>query len=97
MNSLFVFLREQLLGLWQQVREQRPETGYLPLLRPVAPYDAPEVFSPLSALGVLLALVVTSGIALGALGILLAALLALYFLMTEVLGITVELRQPFRP
>jgi hypothetical protein len=96
MNTLFVFLRDQMLTFWKQLREQRPETGYLPLLRPVAPYDSPDVFSPLSAIGVLLALIVTSGIALGAMAILLAALLALYFLMTEVLGITVELR-PLRP
>ncbi len=95
MNSLFLFLRDQASSFWKQLGEQRPETGFLPLLRPVAPYDGPAMFSPLSAIGIVLALAVSSGVALGALAILLLSLLALYFLMTEVLGISIELRPPF--
>jgi hypothetical protein len=92
MNSLFTMLREQLYGLWQQVRERGDAQGYLPLLRPVAPYAGPEAVSPITMLAVLLGIVVISGVAFAALGVLLLALLALYFLFTEVLGLTIEVK-----
>lgn len=89
MNSLFTMLRERIYGLWQEVRE-RSGGSYLPLLRPVAPYAGPEALSPLTMLGVMLGIAVSSGVALAALGVLLLALLVLYFLFTEVLGLTIE-------
>ncbi|HSD10616.1 MAG TPA: hypothetical protein VLF14_06515 [Candidatus Binatia bacterium] len=89
MNSLFTMLREQLYGLWQGLRE-RGDDGYLPLLRPVGPYAGPEALSPVTMLGVMLGIVLSSGVALAALGVLLLALLVLYFLFTEVLGLTLE-------
>jgi len=52
----------------------------------------PRALSPFSALGVFLALVVTSGVALGAFAVLLVASLVLYFLLSEVLGLDIELR-----
>jgi hypothetical protein len=92
MSSLFTILREQLYGLWQQVRERGAEQGYLPLLRPVAPYAGPEALSPVTMLGVMLGIVVSCGVALAAFGVLLLALLVLYFLFTEVLGLTIEVK-----
>jgi hypothetical protein len=90
MSSLFTILREQLYGLWQQVREQGDAQGYLPLLRPVAPYGGPKALSPITMLAVMLGIVGSSGVAFAALGVLLLALLVLYFLFTEVLGLTIE-------
>jgi hypothetical protein len=95
MSSLFTLLRDQLYDVWRQVRAQSDDESVLPLLRPVAPYTGPRALSPLTMLGTLLALVVTTGIALGAFGVLLLASLVLYFLFTEVLGLTIEVRQPF--
>ena len=92
MNSLLTFLTGKVAELWKQIREESSETGFLPLLRPVAPYNPPELLSPLAMLGVLLGLVVTSGLAVASLGVLLLALLGLYVLLTEVLGITIEIR-----
>lgn len=92
MKSLFTLLADQIAELWKQVQEESTEMGFLPLLRPVAPYDPPALLSPLAMLGVLLGLVVTSGLAIASLGMLLLALLGLYLLLTEVLGITIELR-----
>ena len=91
MNSLFAMLREQLYGLWQQVRA-RGDERYLPWLRPVAPYAGPEALSPATMVGVMLGIVLSSGVALAALGVLLLALLVLYFLFTEVLGLTIEVK-----
>jgi hypothetical protein len=92
MNSLFTMLREQLHGLWQQVREQGDEQGYLPLLRPVARYAGPDALSPITMFAVMLGIVASSGVALAALGVFLLALLVLYFLFTEVLGLTIEVK-----
>jgi len=94
MNSLFALLKDQFLEIWKQVRAEGADSGYLPLLRPVAPYAGPPLLSPLTVLGVLLGLIVTSGVAVAALGVLLFALLALYLLLSEVLGITIEVK-PF--
>jgi hypothetical protein len=89
MNSLFTMLRGQLTGLWQEVRK-RGDESYLRLLRPVAPYAGPEALSPVTMVGVMLGIVLSSGVALAALGVLLLALLVLYFLFTEILGLTIE-------
>jgi hypothetical protein len=95
MSSLFTLLRDQVYDVWRQIRAQTDDESVLPLLRPVAPYAGPQALSPIAMLGVLLALVVTSGFALAAFGVLLLASLVLYFLFTEVLGLTIEVRQPF--
>ena len=95
MSSLFTRLRDGAYDLWRQIRAQAGDANVLPLLRPVAPYAGPRALSPVAMLGTLLALAVTSAIALGAFGVLLLASLVLYFLFTEVLGLTIEVRQPF--
>jgi hypothetical protein len=87
-------LRDQVYEIWRQIRERGSEIGYLPMLRPIAPYSGPDALSPVTMLGVLLALVVTSGVAFAALGVLMVTSLVLFFLFTEVLGLTIEVRQP---
>jgi hypothetical protein len=94
MNSLFSILTDPLYALWRRIREDADPERYLPLLRPVAPYAGPRALSPIAMIGVLLALVITSGVAIAALGVLFVASLVLYFLFTEVLGLTIELRPP---
>jgi hypothetical protein len=95
MSSLFSILSDQMSAFWAQLRSEAATEGLLPLIRPVPPYDAPGIFSPLSTLATLLGLVVLSGLALGAFGLLFAASLGIYLILTEVLGITIEVR-PFR-
>ena len=94
MTSLFTLLRDRVYDVWRQIREQTGEESMLPLLRPVAPYAGPQPMSTFTMLGTLLALAITSGIALAAFGVLLLASLVLYFLFTEVLGLTIEVRPP---
>jgi len=86
---LYTVLTDRLGWLWRRVRQ---EADVLPLLRPVTPYAGPELLSPLAAIGVLIALAATTGIALASLGVLLLSLLVLHFLVSEVLGITVEIK-----
>ena len=92
MISWFGLLRDQAQDLWKRFWEEGEVARLLPMLRPIGPFGGPRALSPFSALGVLLALVVTSGVALGAFAVLLVASLVLYFLLSEVLGLEIELR-----
>jgi len=68
--------------------------GLLSLLRPVAPFNRPSFLAPAVTVGALITFLMLSGVAVTALGALLTALLALYLLLVEVFGVTVELH-PF--
>jgi len=81
--------------LWQVVdvvgKEVRGE-GMLALLRPVAPFNRPQFLAPAITIGALLSFLVLSGIAVASLGALLTALLALYLMLVQVFGVSVEVR-----
>src|SRR5262249_12260463 len=77
-------------AFWGEVKEN----GLLPLLEPVAPFNRPQFLSPAVAIGGLLGIVLLSGLAVTAFGSLLLTLLALYIILVEVFGFTVEV-QPF--
>jgi hypothetical protein len=81
--------------LWQVVdvvgKEVRGE-GMLALLRPVAPFNQPQFLAPAITIGALLGFLLLSGIAVASLGALLTALLALYLMLVQVFGVSVELR-----
>ena len=71
-------------------REARGQ-GLLGLLRPVAPFNRPNFLAPAITVGALLGFLILSGVAVASLGALLTALLALYLLLVDVFGVTVEL------
>ena len=71
-------------------KEMRGE-GVLALLRPVAPFNRPNFLAPAITIGALISFLILSGVAVTALGALLTALLALYILLVEVFGVTIEL------
>lgn len=56
--------------------------------------DASAWLTPLVAVGSVLSLAVLTGVAVGALATLLVLLLALYYLLTEVFGVAVEVTVP---
>ena len=90
-ESWFEDVRTQLRSVvetfWGEVREH----GVLPLLEPVPPFNKPGFLSPAVAVGGLLAIMLLSGMAVTAFGSLLLTLLALYILLVEVFGFSVEL------
>lgn len=53
--------------------------------------EAPVLLGPLIAVGAVLSLALLTGLAAGSLAILIVALMALYVLLTEVFGISIEL------
>lgn len=81
----------QLWGMADAVVDEVRTNGLMPLLAPVSPFDRPALLAPAVALGGLLSLALLSGTALAALGGLLLSLLALYVLLVDVFGISIEL------
>ena len=84
----------QVWGLFGAFGAEARQQGFLTLLRPVAPFNRPSFLAPAVTIGALLTFLMLSGVAVTALGALLTALLALYILLVQVFGVTVELH-PF--
>jgi hypothetical protein len=94
MASWIEEIGNQVWGLLGAVGAEARETGLLALLRPVAPFNRPGFLAPAVTIGALLTFLMLSGVAVTALGALLTALLALYILLVQVFGVTIELH-PF--
>lgn len=90
MASWIEEIGNQLWGLLGAVSTEARETGLLTLLRPVAPFNRPGFLAPAVTIGALLTFLMLSGVAVTALGALLTALLALYILLVQVFGVTIE-------
>jgi len=80
----------QAMELLETIRRESREQGLLPFFEPVAPFNRSRLLLPLVVAGALLSLVLLSGIAIGAFAALLAALLGLYLLLSEVFGVSLE-------
>jgi hypothetical protein len=68
--------------------------GWLALLQPVSPFNRPAFLAPAVTVGALLTFLLLSGVAVASLGALLTALIALYLLVVQVFGVSLELH-PF--
>ncbi len=90
-TTWFEEIAGQLRGMADAVVDEVQTNGLMPLLAPVAPFDRPALLAPAVALGGLLAMALLSGTAIAALGWLLLSLLAIYVLLVDVFGISVEL------
>jgi hypothetical protein len=84
-------VRAQLRGVVDAFWGEVKENGLIPLLEPVPPFNRPGILSPAVAVGGLLAILLLSGMAVTAFGSLVLILLALYILLVEVFGFSVEL------
>jgi len=84
-------LGNQVWGVVESFGLEARQQGLLTLLRPIAPFNRPGFLAPAVTVGALLTFLMLSGVAVTALGALLTALLALYILLVQVFGVTVEL------
>jgi hypothetical protein len=84
-------LGSQLRSMAEAVGAEVRGEGLLALLRPVAPFNRPNFLAPAVTIGALLTFLILSGVAVASLGALLTALLALYLLLVQVFGVSVEL------
>jgi hypothetical protein len=81
----------QLWGLMEAFGVEARQQGFLALLRPVAPFNQPNFLAPAVTIGALLTFLMLSGVAVAAMAALLTALLALYILLVQVFGVSIEL------
>ncbi len=91
MNGMLETIYGQLRGIMTQVGRQLGEQGVLPLLRPVAPFNEPAVLAPVVAISALIGVVICTGVAISAFAALMVALLALYLVLAEIFGYSLEL------
>jgi hypothetical protein len=84
-------LTSQVWGVVEAFGVEARTQGVLSLLRPVAPWNRPAFMAPVVTIGALLTFLMLSGMAVTALGALLTALLALYLLLVQVFGVSIEL------
>ena len=87
-------LGRQLWGVVESFGAEAQRQGFLSLFRPVHPFNRPDFLAPAVTIGALVTFLMLSGVAVAALGALLTALLALYILLVQVFGVSIELH-PF--
>jgi hypothetical protein len=87
-------LSTQVWGVIEAFGTEARQQGVFSLLRPVAPFNRPGFLAPAVTVGALVTFVLLSGVAVTALGALLTALLALYLLLAQVFGVSLEIH-PF--
>jgi hypothetical protein len=94
MGSWIDELSNQVWGVVEAFGSEVRTQGFLSFLRPVAPFNRPAFLAPAVTVGALLSFLMLSGVAVTALGSLLLALLALYLLLVQVFGVSIEVH-PF--
>ena len=85
-------MTDQLRAMAGVVWDEINTNGLMPLLHPVAPFDKPSFLAPAFAIGGILGLMVTYGLALTALGGLLLSMLVAYVLLVDFFGFSLEMR-----
>ena len=94
MRSWMDEVAAQLWGVMESFGVEARQQGLLSFLRPVAPFNRPTILAPAVTIGALLTFLMLSGVAVAALAALLTALLALYILLVQVFGVSIEIH-PF--
>jgi len=84
----------QVREVFDAFRGEAGRQGVLALFRPVAPFNRPDFLAPAVTIAALLSVLLLSGVAVAALGAFVTALIALYLLLVQVFGVTIELH-PF--
>jgi len=87
---MFEYIYSQARQLLDNIRQESAERGLMPLLEPIAPFNKSPLLLPLVVAGSLISLIFLSGIAIGAFATLFTALLALYLVLSEVFGVSLE-------
>jgi len=93
-GNLLEQITNQLWGAVTSLSDEVRGGNLLTMLRPVAPFNRPALLAPAMTVGALLTFLMLSGVALASMGALLTALLALYILLVQVFGVTIEIH-PF--
>jgi hypothetical protein len=95
------WLAAQARALWSEISREMPDglfsrrtaTDLVRLARPVEPFNAFDLVAPVIGIAGLVLGLMLAGVAVASLGTLLASLLALGLLLTEVYGVTLEVSE----
>lgn len=87
-------ISQQIWGVAEAFGAEVQQHGFFAVLRPVAPFNQPSFLVPLVTVGALVTFLLLSGVALASLGALAAALVALYLILVQVFGVSLEVH-PF--
>ena len=91
MNSWWDDIARQVRNLLSAVADEARGDGYLPMLRPIAPFNQPSFLAPVVTLTGLVSMMLLSGVAVTAFGLMRTARLALYLLLGQVFGVSIEI------
>jgi hypothetical protein len=81
-------------NLYEGIRREAKETGVSALVTPVDPFNRSRVLAPVIAAAGVVSVLVLSGVAVGAMVTAAAALLAVYYLLTQVFGYELTVAMP---
>jgi hypothetical protein len=80
--------------LYDALRRETRDTGVRALIAPIEPFNRSRVLSPIIAAAGVVSFLALSGIAVGAIVTAIVALLAIYYLLTQVFGYEISLAMP---
>lgn len=81
-------------NLYEGIRREARETGVGALVTPVDPFNRSRVLAPVIAAAGVVSVLLLSGVAIGAVVTAAAALLAVYYLLTQVFGYELTVAMP---
>jgi len=87
----------QARDFFESVRDEKREGGLGALLLPVDPFNRSALLTPIVTAAGVIGMLMLSGVAIGSLATTVAALLCLYFLLTQVFGYEINLAVPPTP
>jgi hypothetical protein len=85
-NDVWSSVGEQVQGLFDAFDHESREGGLASLVSPVDPFNRSSVLTPIVAAAGVVGVVMLSGVAVGAMVTTVAALMAVYYLLTAVFG-----------
>ena len=86
LEDLYAAVSDQLGGIYTAFRDETRVSGLSVLLAPVEPYNRSALLAPLVSVAGAVGLLVLSGLSVGSFAVAIAALLAVYYVLTEVFG-----------
>lgn len=93
-NDVWSSFGEQMQGVFDAFGEETRDGGLASLVSPVDPFNRSAVLTPIVAAAGVVGVVMLSGLAVGAMVTTLAALMAVYYLLTAVFGYEISFAVP---
>ncbi len=93
-DDLFGSIAEGMSAAYDNVRKQTGNAGVGALIAPVDPFNRSRVLTPIVAAAGVVSMLLLAGVVVGSMATAVAALLALYYLLTVVFGYELSVAVP---